>query len=96
MRTSTMRLPPSAVLRRRPLLMRSALVVILCAGVAQTGVDGIVEGHRHYGKRTLHVMDYGHALPTMTAFTSCVNLRKSTGRHPPTIGRHILLASEIS
>jgi hypothetical protein len=32
MRTSTMRLPPSAVLRRRPLLMRSALVVIQGAG----------------------------------------------------------------
>ena len=63
MRTSTMGLPPSAVLRRRLLLMRSALVVILCVGIAQTGVDGIVEGHRDYGKRTLHMMDYGYALP---------------------------------
>lgn len=51
----------SAFLRKRLLFMTAGVVTVLCVGIAQTDADG--NGPRDYGKRSLHMMDYGYALP---------------------------------
>jgi hypothetical protein len=53
----------SQILTRRSLFMGSIVVSILCVGLAETGADRIADGQRDHGRRTLHVMDYGYALP---------------------------------
>lgn len=60
---STIHLLLLAIVRKRLLLIGSAVVAILFVGLVQTGANGIAEGQLDYGKRTLHVMDYGYALP---------------------------------
>jgi hypothetical protein len=53
----------SGIFRRRMFLIRSTILAILSVGLAQTAADGIAEGQRDNGRRTLHVMEYGYALP---------------------------------
>lgn len=63
MRTSTIRSLQSAILTKRLLFIKSVIVTLLCIGMPQTTADAIEDGQKDRGKRTLHIMDYGYALP---------------------------------
>jgi hypothetical protein len=63
MRTSVIRSILLGILNPRRGPIGLAALSILCIGLAQTGADVILEVPREQDKRTLHVMDYGYALP---------------------------------
>lgn len=63
MRIPTLGVRQSNILTRRSLLMGLLLVSILWVGLAETGADKIADRQRDQGRRTLHIMDYGYALP---------------------------------
>lgn len=62
MKNSTLRLLQSKIRTSRSLLIGSIVISILCVGLAETGADKM-DGQQDHGKRTLHIMDYGYALP---------------------------------
>jgi hypothetical protein len=65
----------SIILRNRRLLSSSALIAILFVAIANDGSRSVAGGNRDPGKRTLHVMDYGHELPI--EITEIRNFHKS-------------------
>jgi hypothetical protein len=62
MKTSVVRLTLSGNLKARRMFIGLAALAILCTALAQIGAENLEERMEH-GKRTLHVMDYGYALP---------------------------------
>lgn len=53
----------ASMFSRRSLIIGSIMASILCVGLTETGADKIAAGQRDHGKRILHIMDYGYALP---------------------------------
>jgi hypothetical protein len=63
MKIPTLGLFQSKIRTRRSLFLGLIVVSILFVGLAETGADRIADGQRDHGRRTLHIMDYGYALP---------------------------------
>lgn len=63
MRRSINRLILLGILRARRVSIGLAGLAILCIGLAQIGAEEILEERQEQGKRRLHLMDYGYALP---------------------------------
>lgn len=73
MRKSVIRLTPLGIFNSRCVPLALAALSIVCIGLPQTGADERLQEPREAGKRTLHVMDYGYALPI--EITTIRNLR---------------------